>query len=123
NKNNPTLAELRAGWQPYLNQLNALSQTWNKPVLFTEIGYRSVDGSNRHPWDWGTDAPLDLQEQAMAYQTILDLSMTQPWLQGIFWWTWMPTDLTQSGPSDKGYAIYRKPAFAVLRGFYRLPAP
>jgi hypothetical protein len=123
NKNNPTLAELRAGWQTHLSTLANLSQTWNKPIIFTEIGYRSIDGTNRHPWDWSSDAQIDLQEQAMAYQTILDLSMNQTWLQGIFWWTWMPSDLTQSGPTDKSYAIYRKPAFPVLKGFYLLPAP
>lgn len=127
-KNNPTRAELRAAWAPHLSTLSTLSATWNRPILFTEIGYRSVNGANRDPWNWERRGALDLSEQADTYLVALDLFAAQPWLKGVFWWTWMPTDLRAVNRRDpnyafyiKGYAVYRKPAELVLRRFYALP--
>lgn len=120
NKNNPAPEELRNAFNPVLTTLSSLSSTWNKPILLTEIGYRSIDGANRAPWDWQRDAPLDLQEQKFCYMAALSAFAPQPWLKGIFWWAWQP-DEPLHNIYDKGYGVYRKPAEQVLRAFYLLP--
>ena len=56
--------QLVAAWQPQVTRLGNLSRKWNKPILFTEIGYRSIDGANTAPWDYQVSAKIDLQEQA-----------------------------------------------------------
>ncbi len=33
-------------------------QAYGRPLIFTEIGYRSGDGANRAPWDWGVSLPV-----------------------------------------------------------------
>ncbi|MCS7273801.1 MAG: hypothetical protein NZ610_00105, partial [Candidatus Bipolaricaulota bacterium] len=117
NTTNPTMAELIAGWQGPLAQLQALSQQWNKPVLFTEVGYRSVDGANITPWDWSSPGAVDLQEQADCYQALVSVVQGRPWLRGIFIWVWY-TDPDQGGPNDTSYTPHNKPAEAILRCFF-----
>ena len=41
---NDSVAQLQAAWQPILTQLQSLSKSFNKPILFTSMGYqRFVD--------------------------------------------------------------------------------
>ena len=116
-KNDPTVAELDTGWLPYVTTLTNLATTLNKPIIFTEIGYRSQDGANKHPWDWQVGGTLDFQEQADAYQAAFESVFNQPWFAGFYWWSW-DTDPFQGGPCDDGYTPYDKPAEAVLRAWY-----
>ncbi len=117
NLNDPTPAQLQAAWAPHVATLANLAATWNKPIIFTEIGYRSIDGANRHPWDWSIDGNLDLQEQADAYQATLASVYDQPWFAGMYWWAW-ETNPYQGGPCERGYTPYDKPAEDVLRSWY-----
>lgn len=52
NRTDPSVAQLVAGWQPVYAVLAALHERWGKPVIFTEIGIRSIRGAARAPWDW-----------------------------------------------------------------------
>ena len=116
-KNDPTPGELKAAWEPYVAMLASLASTWNKPILVTEIGYTSQDGTNRYPARQQTESALDLQEQADAYQAAFESLYTQPWFAGIFWWVWT-TDPFAGGPCDAGHTPREKPAENVLRTWY-----
>jgi hypothetical protein len=119
-ENDPTVAEMKAAWQPHISTLKTLASTWNKPIIFTEIGYRSLDGSSQHPWDPNIGGIVDLQEQADAYQATFESVYNQPWFAGMYWWAW-ETDLFQGGPCDYKYTPYDKPAEEVLRAWYGAP--
>jgi hypothetical protein len=119
-KNDPTLEELKAAWVPYVAALANLSSTWGKPILFTEIGYRSMDGANRRPWDFNVSGPVDLQEQADAYQAAFESVYDQPWFAGMFWWAWT-TDPFEGGSCDDSYTPQDKPAEDILRAWYGAP--
>ncbi len=118
----PTLTQLKIGWIPGVLQLEALSRRWNRPIIFTEIGYMSADGTNQVSGFWWLDSPVDVQEQADCYQAALETFQDKPWLQGMFWWSWSVFP-DQGGPSDKSYSIHNKPAEEVLRRFYRADLP
>jgi hypothetical protein len=117
NKNDPSLAELKEGWVAPVNTLTNLANTWGKPILFTEIGYRSVDGANRIPWHSTGEGVIDLQEQADAYQAAFESVYNQPWFAGMFWWYWR-TSPFKGGACDTDYTPYQKPAEDVLRSWY-----
>ena len=119
-KNDPTLTELNAAWTPHVATLASLAFTWDKPILFTEIGYRSQDGTNRQPWAWAAEGAIDLQEQADAYQAAFESVYDQPWFAGMFWWSW-GTDPFEGGPCDDDYTPHDKPAEDVLRAWYGAP--
>jgi hypothetical protein len=117
NKSNPTLSELKAAWRPHVSTLANLATAWQKPIVLTEIGYRSLDGAASHPRDWQTSGTVDLKEQADAYQTAFESVCNQPWFAGIFWWSW-GTDPLEGGPFDDGYTPHDKPAEDVLRSWF-----
>jgi hypothetical protein len=119
-KNDPTLDELKAAWAPRVDMLKTLSENWNKPILFTEIGYPSLDGANREPWNGQVSKVIDLQEQADLSQALFESFFNQTWFAGVFWWTW-ETDPLEGGPCDPKATPHDKPAEAVLRAWYGAP--
>ncbi|MBI2836305.1 MAG: hypothetical protein HYX85_01240 [Chloroflexi bacterium] len=124
NKNDPTVEELKAAWteRDWVARLESLSGRFNKPIIFTEFGYESKDGTNKQPANYKIVAPIDLQEQADCYQAALEVLWGKPWLKGIFWWQWFAnTTIWPGGPNDKGMTPYGKPAEEVLKKFYISP--
>jgi len=118
-KTNPTRAELAAAWRrnkdgnDMVAAYRNFQQAWGKPLVFTEIGYRSLDGTNGAPWDWGKTAAADPGEQADCYAAMYDVwSKESAWFRGPFWWAW---DVNAPATGDNGYNPRGKPAEDVLR--------
>jgi hypothetical protein len=121
-KNDPTVQEIEDGWADPVQTLSDLSAAWDdKSIIFTEVGYRSVDGTARHPWDWVNDFPLDLQEQADCYEALFASLWDQSWFAGMYIWDWS-ADPTLGGPTDKDFTPFGKPAEDILRAQYSAPA-
>jgi len=116
-KNDPTVDELKTAWQPIVTSLAALASARSKSIIFTEIGYRSQDGTNQHPWDWQIGGTIDLQEQRDAYQAAFESFYNQAWFSGFYWWSW-DTNPTLGGPCNMDYTPYDKPAEQVVRAWY-----
>lgn len=114
----PTLAQLALGWTPTVAYLDVLANQWSKPIILTEVGYMSVDGTNILPGYWSLDGATDPQEQADAYQSLFEAFQEREWWQGVFWWS-LSTDPQQGGMEDRGYSFNDKPAEDVLRRFFR----
>lgn len=112
-----TVSDMKLGWTEPVSFLQGLSEEWDKPIIFTEIGYRSIDGAGMAPWDYGANQPLDMQEQADLYQAFFEVVFPQPWLHGVFLWSW-DTNPMQGGKCSRDYTPVDKPAEDVLRFFY-----
>ena len=94
-----------------------LQQAYGKPLVFTEIGYRSVDGTNRAPWDWGKLAAADPGEQADCYAAMYDVwSKESAWMTGP---VLVGVGRHRAGAGDTGYNPRGKPAEDVLRQWQR----
>lgn len=120
-KDNPTVEELKSAWveRGWLALLENLSKKYQRPIIFSEIGYESKDGANKQPLTMQIQLPLDLQEQADCYQAAFEVLWGKPWLKGIFWQQWSANPIWwPGGPNDKGVAINGKPAEEVLKKFY-----
>ena len=123
----PTLAELVAAWSHNKDGLNILAAVQNlhnahqKPVIFTEIGYRSYPGTNIAPYSYSSNtAPPDLTEQSNCYEAFYEVwSQQSSWLKGVFWWAW---SVPPPGPNDTDYNPRGKPAEDVLRSWQGPPA-
>lgn len=113
----PTVEQLEAAWATPKQILAGLAARYNRPILLTEIGYRSYHGCTIQPWDSWVVSDVDMEEQANAYEAAFRQLYHQPWLHGIFWWTWLPNRF-ESGPCDTGFTPYLKPAENVLRSWY-----
>ena len=115
--NRPTVAQFRAGWVHYLPKLRPLAVRWQRPILLTEIGVRSVSGGWILPWDYQRTGHVDLTMQARWYEAALEVVPTQKWIAGMYWWQW-PTSPSVGGSSDKSYTPWHKPAGAILKSWY-----
>jgi len=118
-KANPSRAELRAAWRrnrsghDMVATFSNLQRAHAKPLIFTEVGYRSGDGTNRAPWDWGAALAPDPAEQADCYAALYEVwSRESSWMQGAFWWAW---DVDAPAAGDAGYNPRGKPAEGVLK--------
>ena len=116
-RDRPTLEELKAAWQPRLAEIAQWQRTINKPVLFTEIGYRSAKGAARAPWE-ETSSPVDLELQRDCYQALLETFWPQPWFSGVYWWYW-GTHEKMGGTHHRGFTPQGKPAQDVVAAWYR----
>jgi hypothetical protein len=104
------------GWSPYVGQLAALAKQWGKPILLTEIGYRSVAGAVSEPWNVALTGPVDTQTQSSAYAAAFRAFASKRWFAGMYWWAWSPQ--IPNGPSDDGYSPQNKPAEKQLLAWY-----
>lgn len=109
--------DLVEAWQPWGKRLKKLSEKWRKPVLFTEIGYRSVKNASLDPWNWQRGGELDLEEQRNCYRAAFRVFWDRAWFAGFFWWNW-DADPNAGGPQDKGFTPKGKPAEALIRSYY-----
>lgn len=93
NKFNPTLKDLIAGWEESAGKIEdwRSRQNLDKPVLFTEIGYPSVDGAGMQPWIGLTNVK-DRQEQADCIEAAFQVLTKKPWFRGFYWWHYFPVD-------------------------------
>ncbi len=114
----PSASRLLGAWQPWLAQITA----WHpdKPVLLTEIGYRSERGATADPAVFNRGAPPDPALQAAAFRAAFRALTPQPWLMGTlwFWWDNPSTADHAGGPLDRGYTPRGKPAQPVLAKWY-----
>ncbi|MGD0077100.1 MAG: hypothetical protein ABSB91_00580 [Sedimentisphaerales bacterium] len=117
--NDSNLAQLTAAWVSRANSIGSWrNANWpNKNVIFTEVGYGSYDGSNRHPWHSPSTEPLDINEQTDCYNALLSVCTTRNWWAGVFWWSWK-TDPNAGGPADINTTPQNKPAQQVLTDYY-----
>jgi hypothetical protein len=113
----PTIEELVAAWRPYVEEIESVHLAWQKPVVLTEIGYRSMEATNLRPWDWEADGEVDLIEQAFCYHAVIRVFSEKAWFGGIYWWNWEP-DPSEGGLYDSHYTPQGKPAEAILKRWY-----
>jgi hypothetical protein len=105
--------ELLAGWQVWLNRLEQLHRKTGKPIVCTEIGYRSLDGAGMAPYDFKIAGSADINEQADLYWAALEALGSADWIAGLYWWNVRP-----GGPLDRlntDYTPLGKPAEEELR--------
>uniref|UniRef100_A0A7C4GDY9 Photosynthesis system II assembly factor Ycf48/Hcf136-like domain-containing protein n=1 Tax=candidate division WOR-3 bacterium TaxID=2052148 RepID=A0A7C4GDY9_UNCW3 len=118
----PSVACLARQWKTtWLPEIEAFRRTLAdtlKPVLFTEVGYRSVVGASRRPWDRELSGEYSPTEQRNCYMAVLHSLLGRPWFAGWFWTGWT-TDPEQGGPGDTSYTPKGKPAETVLRHWNR----
>lgn len=114
-KKGPTKEELAAAWRGQGLEIDKWlkENKINKPVVFTEIGYCSADGTNIQPWSVLSNLPekfIDQEEQADALDAMLSVCSAYPWFKGLYWWNYFPKKTW----SPLGYTIRGKKAEEVF---------
>ncbi len=112
----PTVEDCRLGWQKYKPEIETLSGKFQKPIIFTEFGYRSLDYAAREPWR-SERSLLDVNHQAQlnATQALFEEFWNEDWFAGGFVWKWFPVDSWTNPESNKRFTPQNKPVEAVIR--------
>lgn len=120
---NPPLEEIRKGWEQWTREIEAFHKKVNKPIVFTEVGYCSADGTTRTPWEEIADGGgVNLKLQADCYRALFETFWDKEWFYGVYWWRW-GTDVRFGGPNNKGFSPQNKPARQVIADWYKKPTP
>ncbi|BDS11038.1 glycoside hydrolase family 113 [Aureispira anguillae] len=118
----PTVCDLKKAWEPTFEALEAFSKRWNKPILFTEWGYLSLDGCAYQTWKLEknrSSASINEQAQANAAQALLETFGKEDWWAGGFQWKWYADLATSSQDRSDDYTPQGKMAADVLRDLYQ----
>ncbi len=99
------------------NDLRPLADRWGKEIIFTEIGYRSVDFALERPWDYGSGGNYNPYIQEIAYEGLLSYFENVPYLKGVHMWDYNSAPW-YGGEGNTDYTPWNKPAGEVLKRYY-----
>ena len=106
--------ELVWSWEKIRWMLLDWLNLMDKPLIFTELGYPSLNGGAVKPWHYEQKTSLDLEEQRRALRAFRRVWENEQKLAGVFFWNWWgPTD-----GNNRWYTIPGKPAEAEVRRYF-----
>jgi hypothetical protein len=114
NSKEPAYEDLVAAWKKIQVEIMAWKKTISIPLVFTEIGYPSQDGSNMTPWDYTTSNPVDLNEQFLCYKAFREVWQGEDGFSGVYFWNWYEP----GGLTDKTYSPRGKPAEQIIKEWF-----
>lgn len=116
----PSMDDLRTGWQRWKSKLYDLSKQENKPILFTEFGYRSMDYTAKKPWLVDRNQMnVNLTAQAKATEAVFQEFWEEDWFAGGFIWKWFIQHGDSGGTEDNRFTPQNKPAEKVLQEYFK----
>lgn len=110
--------QLRDGARGVAEKMRALSEAWQKPVLFTEAGYTTRPDPAFEPWTWPdtmAHVTVDERAQAEAYEALLAPMLDEPWFMGFFVWRVYADPYDASQEAEWGFSPRGKLAELVMR--------
>ncbi|MBI5838159.1 MAG: hypothetical protein HZB25_13050 [Candidatus Eisenbacteria bacterium] len=117
----PAGAELERGWERWREPLEGAARAWGRPVLFTEVGYKSCRSAATRPWEWDPDGPADMGLQERCYEALFRVFWDRPWFAGVCLWKWHPKHDDAGGPADRTFTPQHKPAERVAKMWFSRP--
>lgn len=116
----PSVEMLKKGWQRWKIKIKELSLAKNKPVLFTEFGYRSMDFTAKKPWLVDrNEEQVNLDGQSNALKAVFEEFWNEDWFAGGYFWKWFMHHEKAGGDQDNRFTPQNKPAGQVITEFYK----
>lgn len=111
-KDDPTYDELVAAWEKHADDIEAWLKDENieKGVIFTELGYSSVEGTNKNPWTQLKDIE-DQKEQSDCMKAVFEVLSARGWFKGVYLWQYFP----QERWSPLGFTIKGKEVESIVK--------
>jgi hypothetical protein len=115
-QHNPSKKELRKNFNSVKNKIRSVYNTYKKPIVFTEIGFRSIDAPWKNPHAEGDDT-FNEQHQDLCYQVIFEGIQDEDWCGGILWWKF-PSYLDYQGIENNSFTPNMKLAEATVKDWF-----
>ncbi len=97
--------------------MEALSEKHNRPVLFTEYGYRNVDYTTAEPWK-EIEGERNDAAQSNALEGFYQSFASKKWFVGGYLWKWY-VDTGRHHRREIDFTPQNKPAENVIETRYR----
>ncbi|WP_242202220.1 glycoside hydrolase family 113 [Aestuariivivens insulae] len=116
----PTVEECLVGWEKHKPSIQNLSREYNKSVLFTEFGYRSVDYSGKVPWESDRQKGLvNLEAQNNTTKALFEMFWEEEWFVGGFVWKWFVNHNHVGGENNTMFTPQNKPVEQIIKQYYK----
>ena len=104
--------------------LASLSHKHNKPILFTEIGYRSDVSTTIKPWEWNSISNLLVNQksdkaQQLAYEAMFAQLWDKDWFSGCYLWEWNTQTSEEYAKESFDFSPRFKPAENTIAKWYQ----
>tara|TARA_R110001592_G_scaffold2908_1_gene16368 strand:- start:12665 stop:14980 length:2316 start_codon:yes stop_codon:yes gene_type:complete len=115
-KDNPTDEEMSESFNMVKKKIEKVYERFNKPIVFTEIGFRSVNEPWKNPHA-EADESINEEMQARCYEIIFKGIENEPWCKGILWWKF-PSFLEYRGEDNNAFTPNNKLAEETVRKWF-----
>lgn len=112
--NEPNVSNFMKEWEKIDNaDLRPLKDKYSKNLLFTEVGYRSLDWAHWAPFEFSGDGAYDPEEQRDLYDALYTYWNNKEYVSGVHWWEWS-SNPAAGGYGNKDFTPQGKPAEAIM---------
>lgn len=118
NSKTPSTEEVIASLIPYKEELKTLSKKINKPIIFTEFGYRSKDKNAEKPWESDRAGEVNLTAQNNAYHGFFASFWKEDFIAGGFLWKWFANYPNAGGPQNNEFTPQNKPVEKIIKEWF-----
>lgn len=120
----PSVDQLSKGWKKHVSALENVHEKYNKPILFTELGYKSTADSGIKPWEWidysaKEDKPHSIETQVNCYNAFFDTVWDKEWFAGVHIWQMRSEYKNRSGREDSNFTPQGKITEKVIADRFR----
>lgn len=120
---NPSVQQISKGWKKHLYSMKSIHKKHNRPIIFTEMGYKSTADSAINPWEWidnftDKDKAFSPETQANCYKAFFNTVWTKEWFAGVHIWQLRCDYRGQDAQSKLDFTPLGKPAEQIIaKGF------
>ncbi|WP_394748823.1 glycoside hydrolase family 113 [Spongiimicrobium salis] len=112
---NPDLEEIKQGWTKHIRTLEQFHEKYQRPILFTEVGYKSEASATIKPWEWGSVLSIFYlkksdRTQQLAYEALFQRVWDKDWFAGMYIWQWDSCTSKENAYKNLDFTPRYKPA-------------
>ena len=109
---------LTAKFETIVEKIEKVTQRFDKPLVFTEIGFRSVERTWENPHAEANQRGFSDEAQALCYEIVFEGIKDKEWCKGMMWWKW-PSYLGYQGQENTSFTPNRKSAEKVVKNWFK----
>ena len=115
-EDSPTDDEMKAKFDTIKTKIKTVYEKFKKPIVFTEIGFRSINMPWKNPHAEG-DESFNEEHQQRCYELVFEGIENEAWCQGILWWKF-PSYLEYRGRENSAFTPNNKMTEKTVRKWF-----
>jgi hypothetical protein len=114
----PSKRELSKAFKGIIQKVEKVAQKYNKPLVFTEIGFRSVERTWENPHAHAGNRQFNDANQKLCYEIVFEGIKNKAWCKGLFWWKW-PSYLEHRKGQNTGFSPNSKQTEVIISKYFK----